>query len=125
MKGNPDAEAVINNLAMLLVRPGADPARLARARDLVRRFEGSDQWVLLDTLGWVQLRNGEAEQALVTLEKAASLIEPTPAEVRYHLGMAYVALGRQDEAKTQLTRALETTDRFPGMDEARATLETL
>lgn len=126
LETNPQADAVVNNLAMLLVNHRADdPASLARARELTQRFEGSDQWVLLDTLGWVQFRNGATDRAQVTLEKAASLVDPLPPEMQYHLGMLYDRLGRHEEARTLLADALNANRPFPGIQEARETLEAM
>jgi len=123
LQRDPASDGVANNLAMLLVnRPGASAEDLRRARDLVRRFEGSEQWVLLDTLGWVQYRNGEFDQAALTLDKAARLVVPPPSEMQYHLGMLYLRLGRVDEGRARLRDALETKNPFPGIDEARAVL---
>ncbi|WP_201097418.1 tetratricopeptide repeat protein [Thiocystis minor] len=122
LKSNSEADAVINNLSMLLASRRTDPASLTRALELAQRFEGSDQWVLLDTLGWVQFRAGEVEKAVVTLEKAAGLIDPDPPEMQYHLGMVYAARGRRDEAKALLTSALDANSPFPGIEEARETL---
>lgn len=126
LKSNPDAEAVRNNLAMLLANHRQDdPASLARAVELTRTFADSDQWVLLDTLGWVQFRNGNLNSALGTLEKAAGLVDPVPAEMQYHLGMVYARLDRPAEAKANLSAALESNTVFPGREEARDTLEGL
>lgn len=116
-------DAAANNLAMLLVnRPHASADDLRRAAELVSRFEGSDQWVLLDTLGWVRYRNGEFEQALPILEKAARLAGTPPPEMQYHLGMLYLRLGRADEGSTHLREALASGRHFPGIDEVRAVL---
>ena len=59
-----------------------------------------------DTYGWIAFRRGEHEEALRYLEPAARGLPDDPV-VQYHLGMAYAALGRRDEAVAQLTRALE------------------
>ncbi|NCA73153.1 MAG: tetratricopeptide repeat protein, partial [Sphingobacteriia bacterium] len=126
LKTNPQAEAVINNLAMLLVNHRRDdPEALARARELTQDFAGSDQWVLLDTLGWVQFRSGDADAALATIERASAMVDPMPAEMLYHLGLIKAGLGRTDEARQALARALESGETFPGIEEARETFERL
>lgn len=126
VKSHPDSEAVINNLAMLLVNHRKDdPASINRAAELVKRFEGSGEWVLLDTLGWVQFRSKSYAQALATLEKAAKQVSPVPPELQYHLGMVYASLGQADKAKAMLEAALSSKGAFPGIDEARATLDGL
>ena len=126
LKTNPQAEAVINNLAMLLVNHRRDdPEALIRARELTLGFADSDQWVLLDTLGWVQFRSGEVETALATLERAAAMVDPLPAEMLYHLGLVKAGLGRVEEARQALSQALESGETFPGIEEARETFERL
>lgn len=57
-----------------------------------------------DTLGWVQYRMGQYNDALANLQRAASL-DPREAENRYHLGMTYKALGDTDSARAELTYA--------------------
>ncbi len=122
---NPNADAVANNLAVLLANHRADePADLSRALGLAQRFAGSEQSAFLDTLGWVYYRVGEYQQAAEILEKVQASGETTP-ERQYHLGMAYLKLGRVDEAKTLLTAAVATDQTYTGLDEAKAALETL
>jgi Tfp pilus assembly protein PilF len=45
--------------------------------------------------------------------------------VLYHLGMAQVLAGQADAARDNLTRAVKSGRNFPGMDEAKATLDRL
>jgi len=126
LKSNPQADGVANNLAILLVsvRP-EDPESLSRALELTERFEGSSQGVFLDTLGWVQFRNGRFDQALANLEKAEQLLDPPPAELQYHLGMIYAHLGRTEKAKSTLMAAISANVSFPGIEEAREKLGNL
>ncbi|MBK1647113.1 tetratricopeptide repeat protein [Rhabdochromatium marinum] len=121
----PNADVVANNLAMLLLmQPDLDETGAARALELAKRFADSEQPVLLDTLGWTYYKNGDYQSALTTLKRAAELDDPF-AELEYHLGMTYQALGRTNEARAALERALADGSRFPGSEEARATLEQL
>ena len=43
----------------------------------------------------------------------------------YHLGMVLYKIGRPDEAKEKLVKALEGTDSFEGREEAEAVLKEL
>jgi Flp pilus assembly protein TadD len=87
----------------------------------VQRFAGAQQAPFLDTLGWVQYRNGNYEAALEALERMQAAGEMTP-ERQYHLGMTYLALGRLDDARPLLTAAASAEQPFPGIEEARTAL---
>ncbi len=58
-------------------------------------------------------------------EKAADLTDSIPPEMQFHLGMVYAELGRVAEAKANLSAALASNAVFPGLEEARSTLEGL
>ena len=119
----PGTDAAANNLAMLIADHRMnDPAALGRARELTARFECSEQAAFLDTAGWVQYRSGNFDQAAAMLEKALQLEDPTP-ERQYHLGMAYLGLGRTDEGRALLTSAVGADQPFAGIEEARAALQ--
>jgi tetratricopeptide (TPR) repeat protein len=125
LKSYPGAKVAINNLAMLLVNERADdPASLNRALGLVRPFEGTQQPEYLDTLGWVQVKSGKLGEGVRNLEEALKGAGASP-EIQYHLGMAYLKLGRAAEAKAKLGEALSTDQAFPGKDEARRALEQM
>jgi Flp pilus assembly protein TadD len=72
----------------------------------------------------VRFRRGDNDEALAALERAAELA-PQSGVMRYHLGMAQMKAGQHDKAKQSLEKALAMTPRFPGSDEARASLATL
>ena len=52
-------------------------------------------------LGKTQLQQGDVPGAIMNLEKAAKL-DPEQAHIRFQLGRAYVAAGRQSEGQAQL-----------------------
>ena len=60
---------------------------------------------ILDTLGWVQYRQGDFKSAAQNLEQAAALLPRQP-ETRYHLGAVYTALGEPDAARAELGHAV-------------------
>jgi len=125
LAANPNADAAANNLAMLLANHRADDTEsLARARTLVQRFEGSEQTPFLDTLGWVYYRSGDYQRAAEVLEQVQATGETTP-ERQFHLGMAYLKLGKADDAKPLLAAAVGAEQPFPGIEEARAALAPL
>ena len=78
---------------------------------------------ILDTLGYVHLKRGEASAAAVVLEKAVSGRESSPS-IRYRLGTALSQLGETERAREMLTLALAAGS-FPEADEARQELAQL
>jgi len=80
---------------------------LAEARSMIERAlqQRPNDGAIIDSLGWVQLRQGDAAHAVRTLEHAAEL-EPEDPTITGHLGDAYWELGRRIEAEDQWRRAL-------------------
>ena len=80
---------------------------LPEARRMIQRAlqQRPDDGAIVDSLGWVMLRQGDVTGAVRTLEKAAEL-EPTDPTITGHLGDAYWAAGRHVEAADQWRRAL-------------------
>jgi len=114
-----------NNLAALLLDYRSDAESHARALELAKQFENSDQPALLDTLGWAYYRTGDYENAIRLLE-AAVAGDDKVGLLHYHLGMAFVKAGMAERGREALEQSLSlATGKFPGIDEARATLETL
>ena len=117
----PDAAMAINNLVMVLIRDGSDPAALDRARELAKKLAETDVPQYLDTVGWVYYTRKEFERALPYLERAVAA-QPDAGELQYHLGMALKQLGRSAEAVEHLSRAVESNTQFPGYAEAESAL---
>lgn len=117
---------VANNLASMITTHRDDAASLDRAFTVARRLKSSEIPALQDTYGWIEYRRGNYEEALIYLEPAAKGMSEH-ALVQYHLGMAYKALNRNDEAAEVLTRAVELAgeDPLPQFDRAREVLKEL
>jgi tetratricopeptide (TPR) repeat protein len=125
LKVKPDSPAVANNLAALLADYRTDTDSFRRALALVEQFSTSDNPAFLDTLGWVYYRLGDYENALPLLEKSVEAAPQVPV-LRYHLGMAYLALDKTTMAKEQLENALANENaEFTGIDDARKALAGL
>ena len=124
LRRNPKADVATNNLAMLLVTYKKDPADLDRAKQLAAQFASSANPNFLDTYGWVLYKRGEAAAAVAALQTALAKAADSPVSL-YHLGMAEVLAGQPDAARDSLTRSLQSGKKFPGMDEAKATLDKL
>jgi tetratricopeptide (TPR) repeat protein len=124
LERSPSNDALANNLAMLLATYRSDSQSLERARQLSDRFKDSSVPAYANTAGWVAYKLGRYEEA-VPLLKRASDQQPEAPLLRYHLAMAQYRAGQVDDARRNLEEALKSGARFPGADEARATLEQL
>jgi Flp pilus assembly protein TadD len=86
--------------------------RLPRSPDDGNRpaFAGplADSYTRLDEIAHRRRRppRGDAERAVADLERAA-VLTPQASEVQNHLGLAYGALGRDDDAVRAFERAVE------------------
>jgi tetratricopeptide (TPR) repeat protein len=115
----PNQPVIANNLASMISTYREDAESLERAYAIARRLRGSDFAPFQDTYGWIAYRQGDYDEALEHLEPAAAVLVDEPL-VQYHLGMAYAAVGRNEEALAQLTRALQ----LAGPEDTRAQFET-
>ena len=100
----PEQPFVLNYLAY----SWADQGRhLTEARQMLERAveQRPNDGAIIDSLGWVLLREGDTADAIKSLEHAAEL-EPEDATINGHLGDAYWAAGRRREAQFQWRRAL-------------------
>jgi tetratricopeptide (TPR) repeat protein len=107
-----------NNLAALIADAWpTDKARLEEARRLAESFRNNQDPFLLDTLGWVQYRLGNLDDAIEILERSVKA-RPELAQIRYHLGMAYRARGNRSKARYELELATANTTAYRGLDDA-------
>ena len=92
----PDFHHAYNALGYSLADRGV---RLDEARSLIQKalsFVPDDAYIT-DSLGWLEYRQGNLEQALTLLERAYSLREDV--EIATHLGEVLWALGQQERAQ--------------------------
>ncbi|MGK2907453.1 MAG: XrtA/PEP-CTERM system TPR-repeat protein PrsT [Desulfuromonadales bacterium] len=90
----------LNNLAMLLLDVYADHKRAMDLAVKGFRFKPENP-IIIDTLGYALLKNGEVEKSIVFLEKAANLM-PGEVTIKLHLAQAYKEAGRRDDAVATL-----------------------
>lgn len=105
----PEDLIVANNLASMLAYYRTSDEDLEKAYQIARRLTGSTVPALLDTLGYVQLRRGELDRAILNLQAAARGLPQDPT-VAFNLAEAYEAAGRLEDAKGELARGLDLTD---------------
>lgn len=121
LRDEPDNVSVLNNLAYLLADRDS-----ARARELAQRAYAvaPEDAAVNDTLGWIMVKQGEPRQGLAYLREAQFRDAGDPA-IRYHVAVALSALGRNEEARVELNKALANGRPFPEEASARSLLERL
>lgn len=100
----PDTPQVLNNLAWIAGQRG-DPLAMGLAERAARL--APEDPAILDTLGVLQVDNGQTEKGIENIRKAVSLA-PAASALRLNLAKAYAKLGRKGDA-TQETDALLKT----------------
>ncbi len=110
----------LNNLAYIYAN---NPNTLKKALVLASRayILAPYKPEIQDTLGYVLLKNGEAEKAKKLFEKASQLLPDNPS-ILYHLGIAYFKTGEKNRAIEVLNRALKKKH-FPEYSDAKKLLE--
>ncbi len=100
----PDQPNVLNYLGYAWADRGE---HLEEASGMVQRAVSlrPNDGSIIDSLGWILLRQGDKAGALKQLERAVEL-EPEDPVINAHLGDALVAVGRKREAEFQWRRAL-------------------
>lgn len=114
---HPEQVGAANDLAYLLAEDAADLPRAQQYAERAVRLRPSGE--TLDTLGYVKLRQGAAEEAVGLFERALAR-QPEYATARYHLALALVEKGEPEAARKALEEAL--TKPFPEEQEARKVL---
>jgi Flp pilus assembly protein TadD len=101
---SPDEPFVLNYLGYSWTEQGV---HLAEAQRMIERAAAArpNDGAIIDSLGWIALREGETKRAVKDLEKAVEL-EPEDATINGHLGDAYWAANRKLEALYQWRLAL-------------------
>ncbi|MBW2288291.1 MAG: tetratricopeptide repeat protein, partial [Deltaproteobacteria bacterium] len=110
-----------NDLAWLLAESGGNLDTALSLAEEARSLDPAPD--ILDTLGWVHFKRGEAAAAVSVLEKAHS-DSPDSASIRYHLGSALALAGDSERAKEMLQSAVDA-EGFEEIDEARRKLAKL
>jgi Flp pilus assembly protein TadD len=100
----PNQPYVLNYLAYSWALRGQ---HLAQAHDMLTRALGLDpnDGAVIDSLGFVELKQGQTQAAMLSLVKAVEL-DPDDAEVNAHLGDAFAQAGQALQAQYQWRRAL-------------------
>lgn len=112
----PDNAVLLNNLAMVSADLD-DPAALDYARRAYQLLPSAPE--IADTLGWILVRRGQAEEGLRYLRDAQSRAAADDAGIGYHIGYALNVLGRTAEAIAELEK-IATSESADPQEQQRA-----
>jgi tetratricopeptide (TPR) repeat protein len=118
----PEQPFVLNYLGYSWADMGLN---LTQAREMIEKAaqHRPNDGAIVDSLGWVMLRQGEVAGAVKALERAVEL-NPEDASINAHLGDAYWAAGRTLEATYQWRRALTFNPEPDDVAKLEAKLQT-
>jgi putative PEP-CTERM system TPR-repeat lipoprotein len=118
---HPGNAVALNNLAWLYHEAGD-----TRALELAERALAAapDNPSILDTVGWIQVQKGKAEQGVHLLRQAVDRA-PEAAEIRYHFGVALARSGDVAGARRELEAALKRPDEGPWRADAKRILDLM
>jgi putative PEP-CTERM system TPR-repeat lipoprotein len=114
LDGFPDDALLLNNMAYVLYKLNR-PEALDYAKRAYEKAANVPQ--VADTLGWLLVESGSAEEGLKFLREANSRESNSP-EILYHLSVALNDTGRAKEAAVYLDRALLFGEEFEGKRQA-------
>ncbi|MBN1636666.1 MAG: tetratricopeptide repeat protein [Deltaproteobacteria bacterium] len=124
LEKNPTHGIAANNLAWILSESGKD-SDLNRALQLAQNTKDTypEDPRVADTLGYVFLKKGLADNALAQFSLALEKL-PDSAEINYHMALALVDLERKENAIGYLKKALDT-EYFNEKSQAESLLSSL
>ena len=109
-----------NNLAWLLAEhAGNIDVALKLAQQAKERSK--DNVNVTNTIGWIYYKKNSYQMALQYLRESATK-EPGNPMYQYHLGMVYLKLGKNGEARQALEKALKLDPKFPQAGEVKKML---
>src|SRR6476659_1777832 len=120
---DPNFIPALNNLAYIY---SEKLSNLDRAAELARKAHELNpaEPSIIDTYGWVLYRQGKYQESAELLAQSAAKA-PENGEIQFHLGMANYMMGRSEDARAALEKAVASPRDFPGKDEAKSRLSLL
>jgi putative PEP-CTERM system TPR-repeat lipoprotein len=116
LSADPGNVVALNNLAYLHMR--IDDQRALDYAERAYRIAGN-AYQVLDTYGWMLIRQNQIERGLDLLRRAAAL-GPQDRDVQYHLAAALAKAGDRSEAVDTLRQLLDTGAPFAERQAAEA-----
>jgi putative PEP-CTERM system TPR-repeat lipoprotein len=121
LKKQPKNVVALNNLALAYQQ-----SQDARAQQVAEEAYSlaNDQPVVMDTLGWILVEQGNTARGLPILQKASAQA-PQARDIRYHMAMGLYKAGDTAAARKELELLVSGNMQFAQADEARALLMQL
>ncbi|MFA3789652.1 XrtA/PEP-CTERM system TPR-repeat protein PrsT [Aliiglaciecola sp. SL4] len=117
----PNKAFMLNNLANITIDKDLSKANQYIEQALAIEAENA---ALFDTQGWIKTLQGKYEEALTILRKSYAMDSNSPSN-QYHLAVTLQKLGRTEEAKASLERALDSDQDFLEKKQAQGLLKQL
>jgi tetratricopeptide (TPR) repeat protein len=123
---NPGSWILKNNLAFMICHRFDTRQDLERALGLATEAHEtqSDNPIVLDTLGWANWRLDNFEEAYHYLYRAL-MVDPENCSANYHLAVVLKAMGKDNQARERLIKALDGEEEFAGKNEAEVMLKEM
>lgn len=103
---------IANNYASMLAYYRDDDASLALASTIAAPLTGSNNPAFLDTLGYIKMRQGALDDAILNFQAAARGLPDNPT-VAFNLAEAYEKAGRTQDALAEVERGLALAQDAP------------
>jgi|CXWL01.1.fsa_nt_gi tetratricopeptide (TPR) repeat protein len=126
LKNNPKIYEAANNMAAIIAdHEYSNPDMLKKAQQAAEQLANSDNYLFLDTLGWVYYRQEKFEQALKMLESSIKLNPNASQEIHYHYGAILWKKGDITKAKKELSHATKEGADYPDLESAKKILKEI
>lgn len=122
IKLNGNMPILLNNAAIVNITLGRTEKALAYAEAAYSKMPNNV--AIMDTMAWAYTKANQPEKAL-NLFRNALAIESDNAEVKYHLAVNLVMLKRENEAIRYLKEAIESSQGFAEIEQAKQLLAKL
>jgi len=116
LKIRPDDPEVLNFLGYLYADHNINLDDAERVLKRAVELDPSSGYYL-DSLGWVYYRRGKADEAIELIRKAILLMDGDDAELRNHLGDAYLLKGDKARAMAEWKHAEQLNPKLSGLRE--------
>ena len=112
---HPDHIPAQNNLATMLSDAGRHDEALTHVQKALSL--APENSAVVDTYGWILLRQGKVQDGLASIKRAAGLAPSNPT-IAYHLAVAHSKNGEEKEALEAASRGVGLSKFFPEYNDA-------